>query len=96
MLQASSSAEALAEMDKTDTDPDAVLLDLHMPGLSGEDLLVHFNAVYPDMPVVIVTADVTSGTAQRMREKGAADCLPKPVNLDQLGARLDQMTLKSA
>ncbi|EAP89425.1 sensory box histidine kinase/response regulator [Oceanicaulis sp. HTCC2633] len=96
VLQASSSAEALAEMDKTDTDPDAVLLDLHMPGLSGEDLLVHFNAVYPDMPVVIVTADVTSGTAQRMREKGAADCLPKPVNLDQLGARLDQMTLKSA
>ena len=92
VLQAESSAEALALMDKTESDPDAVLLDLHMPGLSGEDLLVHLNSVYPDMPVIIVTADVTSGTAQRMRERGAADCLSKPVNLAQLGDRLDQLT----
>ncbi|WP_306015168.1 ATP-binding protein [Oceanicaulis sp. MMSF_3324] len=92
VLQAESSAEALALMDKTESDPDAVLLDLHMPGLSGEDLLVHLNSVYPDMPVIIVTADVTSGTAQRMRERGAADCLSKPVNLALLGARLDQLT----
>ena len=95
VLQAESSADALALMDKTQTDPDAVLLDLHMPGLSGEDLLVHLHGVYPDMPVVIVTADVTSGTAQRLRDKGAADCLPKPLNLAHLGARLDQLTLKA-
>jgi len=96
VLQAESSAEALALMDKTESDPDAVLLDLHMPGLSGEDLLVHLNSVYPDMPVIIVTADVTSGTAQRMRERGAADCLSKPVNLVHLGARLDQLTAPGA
>ncbi|WP_440958600.1 ATP-binding protein [Oceanicaulis sp. LC35] len=96
VLQAESSAHALALMDKTRTDPDAVLLDLHMPGLSGEDLLVHLRSVYPDMPVVIVTADVTSGTAQRLRDRGAADCLSKPLNLDHLGARLNQLTLKAS
>ena len=96
VLQAETSGHALALLDKTHTDPDAVLLDLHMPGLSGEDLLVHLRLVYPEMPVVIVTADATSGTAQRVRDKGAADCLPKPVNLNQLGAKLDQLTLKTA
>lgn len=96
VLQAECSAHALALLDKTDTDPDAVLLDLHMPGLSGEDLLIHLHDVYPHMPVIIVTADVTSGTAQRMRERGAADCLSKPLNLELLGSRLDQLTLTPA
>ena len=96
VLQAASGAHALSLLDRVEAPPDVVLLDLHMPGLSGEDLLVHLRDAYPETPVIIVTADVTTGTAQRMREKGALGYLAKPVDLDKLGAQLDQLTLKAA
>jgi signal transduction histidine kinase/CheY-like chemotaxis protein len=94
VLQADSGANALSVLDRMECPPDVVLLDLHMPGLSGEDLLVHLRDAYPETPVIIVTADVTTGTAQRMRAKGALGYLAKPVDLDVLGETLKRITAR--
>ncbi|CAN0005974.1 unnamed protein product, partial [Chrysoparadoxa australica] len=96
VLQAVNAEHALEILDLSAQDPDVILLDLHMPGLSGEELLSMLLSGYPDAPVLIVTADATSGTSQRLREKGASGYFAKPVNLKELGATLDQITLCSA
>ena len=96
VFQAVSAEHALEILDLTEQDPDVVLLDLHMPGLSGEELLSMLRNAYPESPVIIVTADATSGTSQRLREKGASGYFAKPINLNELGETLDQITLCSA
>lgn len=93
--QAVNADHALEILDLSVQDPDVILLDLHMPGLSGEDLLIMLRSGYPEAPVVIITADATSGTAQRMRAKGAAGYFAKPLNLDLLGETLNRITARA-
>lgn len=96
VFQAVNAEHALEILDLSAQDPDVILLDLHMPGLSGEELLSMLRNAYPESPVIIVTADATSGTSQRLREKGASGYFAKPINLNELGETLDQITLCSA
>jgi EAL domain-containing protein (putative c-di-GMP-specific phosphodiesterase class I) len=66
-------------------EPDIVLLDLHMPPPDGFELLEQIgrwataNNTY--LPVVVITADVTSATLERALAAGAADFLTKPFGL---------------
>ena len=61
-----------------------VLLDLAMPGLSGEELLPEIVTAFPEVPVIVVTGfdDVTKAVA--CMRAGAYDYLVKPVEADQL------------
>jgi two-component system, NtrC family, nitrogen regulation response regulator GlnG len=60
------------------------LLDLSMPGMSGEDLLEQIRLERPGMPVVILTAFNDAETAMRCMRAGAQDYLVKPVDKDRL------------
>ncbi len=71
--------------------PDLVLLDLHLPDRSGADVLAALKGA-PDtrsIPIVIVTADATSGSPLRLIESGAEAALTKPFELADLLAVLD-------
>jgi two-component system, sensor histidine kinase RpfC len=61
----------------------AVIIDLHMPGLSGLDLLRHLRVMEagggPRTPVLVLSADVTPESIQRCQQAGARAFLPKPV-----------------
>ena len=62
-------------------EPDAVLLDLHMPGMDGIELLGRLRAsTAPDgfVPLVVLTADVSAASKRRVLEAGANDFLVKP------------------
>jgi len=61
-----------------------VLLDIRMPGKSGEELLPEILAVYPDMAVIMVTAVNDAQMAIDCMKKGAYDYLTKPFNLDEV------------
>jgi len=74
---------------------DAVLLDLHMPGMSGDEALRRIRAGeagQPDLPVFIITADVTKDTRDRLDSLGADSFFAKPVDgpalVNALRARL--------
>ena len=69
-------AEALAIV--RTTPPDAVLLDLAMPVMSGREALTHLQADHPEIPVVIVAAQVDGETAQHLRAHGAFGFIGKP------------------
>ncbi|MEW6765004.1 MAG: response regulator [Pseudomonadota bacterium] len=82
VLQAEGGEEALALVARECVD--AILLDLHMPGMDGETVLQRLRERYPAIPVLMLTADAVSETAERLLRRGARDVLHKPVGETQL------------
>ncbi|UAJ80969.1 response regulator [Leifsonia sp. ZF2019] len=62
-----------------DFEPDLVLTDIEMPGISGLDLLKDLRAQYPGMPVVVMTAHVSVDYAVAALRSQADEFLTKPV-----------------
>lgn len=62
----------------------AILLDLSMPHISGEELLDNITTEHPDIPIIIITATNDLDTAVKCVRIGAFDYLVKPVDEDQL------------
>ena len=69
-------------------EPDLVVLDLGLPKMSGESVLVEIRKKYPHIPVIIVTAWDTTPDIIRGLSMGADDYIPKPFNADELLARI--------
>jgi two-component system nitrogen regulation response regulator GlnG len=63
--------------------PDAVLLDVRLPGMDGLTALSHLQRLSRDMPVIVMTAFGNLATAVGAVEGGAFDYLAKPFDLDQ-------------
>ncbi len=68
----------------TARDVAVLVLDLYMPGMSGEELLAEVVSAYPDIPVIITTARDDVATAVRCIRAGAFDYLVKPIDADRL------------
>uniref|UniRef100_A0A7C3WJG0 Sigma-54-dependent Fis family transcriptional regulator n=1 Tax=Fundidesulfovibrio putealis TaxID=270496 RepID=A0A7C3WJG0_9BACT len=68
--------------------PDAVLLDMKMPGMDGMEVLAHLTRDYPGLPVVMLTAYGTVGSAVEAMKRGAFDYLTKPADNEELKAVL--------
>lgn len=64
--------------------PDAIILDIHLPGMSGLDFLQLRPVRELDVPIVAVSGVVTESQARECLRLGAADFVGKPVPLDRL------------
>lgn len=62
---------------------DLVITDVRMPGGSGLDLLDDLRARHPGLPVVVMTAYGSIDVASTAMARGAADFLPKPLDLER-------------
>lgn len=76
--------------------PDAVILDLTLPGLDGLQVLQQARSRGLRTPVLILTARGTVGDRVVGLNAGADDYLPKPFDLDELEARLRALVRRSA
>src|SRR5207248_6720415 len=74
--------EALAR--SRDEAPEAVLLDLKMPGRDGLAVLGELGPSLVELPVVVVTAFGGSAAAIEAMRRGAYDYLSKPFDLDEV------------
>lgn len=83
VLRAYSGTEAVYLL--SEKRPDLVLLDLMLPGLSGEEVLEKFT----DLPVIILSARVDSEGKARLLREGAADYVTKPFDTNELLARIE-------
>ncbi len=64
--------------------PDAVLLDILMPGMDGIKVLRTIRAMDSTIPVVMVTANADEKVARDTLTMGAFDYVPKPFSFDVL------------
>ena len=65
--------------------PELILLDLHLPDLAGEQVLrrLRSDARTADLPIVVVSADATPSSVERLRVIGANAYLTKPLDVDE-------------
>lgn len=82
VLRAYSGTEALYLLSQKK--PDLVLLDLMLPGLSGEEVLPHIK----DIPVIILSAKADVQDKVELLLGGAADYITKPFDTRELLARI--------
>ena len=77
--------------------PDVVLLDLDLPDIRGEDVLVELRAepATAGIPVIVVSADATSGRQEQLLKEGAAAYIVKPLQLASFLATLDAVLGRS-
>jgi PAS domain S-box-containing protein len=90
-LLTASSGEAGLEMLST-AHPDLILLDLHLPDLSGEEIL---RRIWADpetrrIPVAVLSADATARQQQRLLAAGAVAYLTKPLDVAVLLRVVDE------
>ncbi|WP_035104761.1 response regulator [Desulfohalovibrio reitneri] len=77
--------------------PDAVLVDLRLPDLSGLDVLSTFTRDAPEMPVIIITGQGRRSDAVEALRRGAWDWLEKTLEFDELlPLTLDKALVRSA
>ena len=90
LVQAMDGLEALEYLEKADSLPDIVLLDVMMPGLSGYEVCTQIRQLYPaSLPIIMISAkcsreDIVQGLACKCN-----DYVTKPFDKEELLARID-------
>jgi FixJ family two-component response regulator len=76
-------ADVLAALESSPR-PDCLVLDLHMPEMSGFDVLEAMRTRQVPVPVIVITGHDAPGMEERSRMLGAVGYLKKPVDRDDL------------
>ena len=84
VLTAASGDEAVALVQQNSID--LVLLDMKMSGMDGLDTLTLIKEVAPQVIVLIMTAYEELEVLKEARRRGAADCISKPFDIEELKA----------
>lgn len=86
--EAADGREALAKI-MADS-PNLVVLDLHMPGLDGFEVMetLRQDGRFASLPVVALTASAMQGDRERALAAGFVDYMTKPISLNVLRGRL--------
>jgi CheY-like chemotaxis protein len=82
-VKAVESAEDALQLLDSGESPEVALVDLDLPGMSGEELLKHLARDYPDVRAVLLTA-ADSDRLASLGHDGRVMHLRKPVDLDRL------------
>jgi len=71
--------------------PDLILLDVHLPDISGDEILRRLKAEPPiaGIPVIVISADATAVQVARLLSLGARDYLTKPLDVKKFLTVLD-------
>jgi CheY-like chemotaxis protein len=75
---------------------DAIVSDLRMPGLGGDQLLTRLKALGTglDRRVIFLTGDAAAGDAARILAESDAPVIYKPVELEELALRIERRALE--
>ncbi len=78
--------------------PTLILLDLQLPGMQGEEVLKELrrDPVTAHLPVIVLSADATSHSRERLLANGANAYLTKPFDLEDFLTLADQTLLNAA
>jgi DNA-binding NtrC family response regulator len=71
-------------------EPDAILMDIRMPGMDGLEALTIIKGHHPHLPIIMVTAFADSASAMQAMKDGAFDYVSKPFDNDELRQVIDK------
>jgi DNA-binding response OmpR family regulator len=74
---------------------DALLLDLNLPQRTGFEVIASLRETGNDVPVLVISARDASGDRVRALDAGADDYMVKPLDVDELCARLRALRRRS-
>jgi CheY-like chemotaxis protein len=77
-----------------DTHPDALFLDVAMPGMSGLAVLAEVKRRRPSLPVVVITGHATPEEVDQVRRLGAVEVITKPAPLTYYQQALTRLGLR--
>ncbi len=83
-VEAKSGDEAIEILEKSPNEFDFAILDLSMPGLSGDETFSRIRELKPALKIIIATGFIGSSESQQFLKKGAIAILEKPFKMDQL------------
>jgi putative nucleotidyltransferase with HDIG domain len=69
---------------------DALLSDVHMPRMGGDDLQHTARSLWPDLAVILVTAATDLSLAVKCFQDGISDFIAKPFDLTDVAARIER------
>jgi CheY-like chemotaxis protein len=73
-----------------ETKPDAVLLDIALPGIQGTEVLKRLRAfeIYDDLPIIAVTSSAMPGDREYLLAEGCTAYIEKPLDPEHFVAQL--------
>jgi len=90
-VQSRTYGSARSYLDSEDRElADCLLLDLHLPEMSGIELLEHLRKIAPDLHVICMTGRDEPEFEQRIAAAGVHGCLRKPFDQAELFAALSK------
>ncbi len=89
VLEATNADEALSFLEKAE--PVLILMDIALPGQSGEELTrqIKANPNWCNIPIIALTAAAMTGDRERILKSGCDDYLSKPIDTQVLVKRVD-------
>gem|GEM_PF-2113534 len=76
--------------------PDCVVLDLHLPGLTGLDVQRQLKTDAIPLPIVMITGNEEAGIQEKVLGEGAVAFLVKPINAKALLSAIDSAVQRTA
>jgi two-component system response regulator AtoC len=70
---------------------DMLITDIRMPGRSGIDLLKDYKKLYPQNPVIVITAFTSIQSAVEAMKAGASEYVPKPFSLEEVEIKVKNL-----
>jgi DNA-binding response OmpR family regulator len=92
VVTATDGVEALDRLHEAGANkPDVILLDAMMPNKSGTEVLEELRDEGSKIPVLMISAHLDAQEPDRMRSLGAADCIPKPFEWEDLIGKIEEL-----
>ncbi len=70
---------------------DLLISDVRLPGMNGIDLVKRFKELFPDSPIIVITAFFSLQSAIDAMKSGANEYIPKPFSLDELLLKVENL-----
>ncbi|AMG30831.1 DNA-binding response regulator [Grimontia hollisae] len=78
------SLDSLTALLEKEPDIDLLLLDLKMPGANGMSGLIHLRVQYPELPIVVISANEETCVIRQVKANGAIGFIPKSSDMREL------------
>jgi CheY-like chemotaxis protein len=88
IIEAGSGGDAMYKM--VSSQPECMVLDLVMPGMDGFKVLASLKEQNFNIPVVVLTADVSEAYLARCHKAGAKGYVPIPIGEEELASTVKQ------